>query len=112
MVHFCTFSRTNVIRKLFHGQCCPWRLGRNRDYPRSLTRRPSEAPAPEGGLLSPGLAYYSALTWALAEGSWRGRLRLLGFSEECGCPSQAGCWSRGCLPSHPVQTHAEKEAAG
>lgn len=62
VVHFCTFSRTNVIRKLFHGLCCPWRLGRSRDYSCSLTHRPSEAPAPEGSLLSPGLASYSAWT--------------------------------------------------
>lgn len=67
-VHICMFSRTRVTRKLLCGQRCPWRQGRSRNCPFSLTRRP---------LASPGLASYSVLTWALAEalggagsGSW------------------------------------------
>lgn len=57
--------------------------------PFSLNHRLSEAPAPEGGLLSSYPAFYSALTWALAEslrgassGSWgfpRGAAALLRF---------------------------------
>lgn len=48
--------------------------------PFSLNRRLSEATAPEGGLLSPGPAFYSALTWGLGSGSWgspRGAAALL-----------------------------------
>lgn len=89
----CVFSRTVAIRKLLCGQRCPWRQRARAGTVFCQTHRPSE-----GGLPSLGLASCSALTWALAEASRRGRLRLLVFSKECHCPSQARCGAEPLCP--------------
>lgn len=69
------------------------------DCPFSLNRRLSEAPAPEGGLLSPEPAFYSALTWALAE-SLRGA-----GSGSWGSPRSAAALLRPLVGAEPAYPH-------